>query len=760
MRRLEIIAREAENADLTGPVTQARLAVDGPGIRTATAYGGRRRERERGRLCVQSGRVGMTAVFYWIDHTSTYEGNSGVQRVTRGLAAGLFSRGSDFTCVVWDNATGALAPAAKARLDAFARFDGPALSADGVGGPLHTHPAHGGVLKDAWLLVPEVTHKTAENPRITPDLIGYARAHGMRVAVIFYDLIPLLMPGYENIASEHARYLQDLLAADVILPISFYASESLREHYLRTLGLSAHELPQIRAILLAEEVLGRPRPERAPGLADSKITIVSLGTLEPRKNQVGLLRAFERLCARRPDLDLELVLSGNVHHAVQAQISALSAANPRVKLASYLSDGEVSALYARTRFVAFSSIEEGYGLPIVEALWSRVPVLCADFGAMRELAEGGGCWTIDTRSDLAIEAALERLAIDDELIGRLQREAAAREFKTWETYAREVVAALDDFVPFRRLLVSGAGRGDALETRLLEALESLGVEIVRVERDAGIDRCRPTADALASKRTAGDWLLSFDGRVGEGAAHLAKVRASGLRTCALVRRCTREERLPGGASPIAALSFGWDLVIGTSEAAADAARESAVSAASPSGGGANVLMIPWPALATTPRDRTRRTRDSGAPIRVCVLGDPPPAGARNSALSAVEVVTATLDESGLADVLAGCDVVAVGASGEVAERAYAEACWAGRACLAPPGSVLEGRVGVVSAEIGSADNLAAAALGFIQSEGEAGAAARALAQAPLMSWRQFARDLLLTMDATPARPLPAGGERG
>ena len=48
-------------------------------------------------------------------------------------------------------------------------------------------------------------------------------------------------------------------------------------------------------------------------------------------------------------------------------------------------------MYRECAFAAFPSVEEGYGLPIIESLWFGKPCLCAGFGSMAEIAEAGGC---------------------------------------------------------------------------------------------------------------------------------------------------------------------------------------------------------------------------------------------------------------------------------------------------------------------------------------------------------------------------------
>ena len=421
----------------------------------------------------------MTPLYCWIDHTGRYDGNSGVQRVVRSLAHGLVAINETPVLVSWLPELLALERAPAPHLETLGRFGGPFVEQAMATGPLHLQTLDRGCLAGAWLIVPEVTHASSDGAAdLTADVIAYAHAHAMRVAFVFYDLIPLLLPGYEDIAAGHERYVAQLACADLILPISRYAAATLERRFSQVLCLPLAERPQIIALPLAESAAGSGgRPELDSVAAGGPIEIVCLGTLEPRKNQITLLHAFNALCAARLDLDMRLTVVGHTHPQVAAEISALAAENPRVRLASYLTDAQVDDLYRRCRFAVFPSVEEGYGLPIVEALWRGRPVICADFGSMAELAEGGGCLTVDTRSAVALERALERLADDDALVSRLTSAAVHRTFRGWDDYARNLLAALRDAVPLRELFMDPAPSGARRLERLSAATEALGVRL-------------------------------------------------------------------------------------------------------------------------------------------------------------------------------------------------------------------------------------------------------------------------------------------
>jgi glycosyltransferase involved in cell wall biosynthesis len=497
--------------------------------------------------------------FYWIDHAAEYEGNSGVQRVTRALARSLQTKGADLVFVCWSAADQALVRADSSAMQNLSRFDGPRPTKSlKPGEPLHLNGIDGAALCSGWLIVPEIPHFSRKGPLLTAEIGDYCRLHGLKTAFIFYDLIPVLLDGYSEIRDAHAAYVQQLALVDLVLPISRYAGETLIRHWRETLELPASELPEVRPVPLGE-ALGEDRPKPAP-TGGGAIEIVCLGTVEPRKNQLTLLRAFSRLCLRRPDLDLKLNVVGNLHPAVAQAFEALCAENPRVDFRRYLNDREVAALYERASFSVFPSVEEGYGLPIVESLWFGKPVVCADYGAMAEVAKGGGCLMIDVRSEAALEGALERLASDTRLRTKLAAEAKARRSRTWYDYAEDVLSATENHLPLRRVFVwSGLTASQPFNTGIQRvvrstcvALEALGVRPVCVAWDEDRDALRPLsaserehmrrwngpaldADQDASPRP-GDWILLAEVIVPTipGASSLVnRLKARGLKVASI-----------------------------------------------------------------------------------------------------------------------------------------------------------------------------------------------------------------------------------
>jgi glycosyltransferase involved in cell wall biosynthesis len=440
-------------------------------------------------------------IYYWIDHTAKYPTNTGMQRVARSLASALISNGCEVVFVRWSSERESLVLATQDELLAFSRSSGPQVPdvtfaqypAPGEVRPVHENPAF--APGQGWLLVPEVTYITYHERPPTLDALLYARHLGLRSAFIFYDAVPLKLAHYATASEAHAAYVQQIAMADVVVPISEFAAKDFVDYLSEFVAFDSSTLPVVRPLKLPGEVpgVGRGRAEGAER-DGPEIMILSVGSLEPRKNQTTLIEAFDQLCVEHPRLPLQLTLVGHLHAAVAE--SVLRSSNPRIHYLKYVQDSELESLYRRCRFTVYPSLEEGFGLPILESLWHGKPCVCADFGAMDEAARGGGCLQVDVRSAGQITLAMQRLVTDQGLWNRLAEEAVTRRMKTWGEYAQEVSALLEEISnavpPVNRVLYwvdhtcqHPSNSGIQRVVRLLaKSLLAADVELVPVRWDA------------------------------------------------------------------------------------------------------------------------------------------------------------------------------------------------------------------------------------------------------------------------------------
>jgi glycosyltransferase involved in cell wall biosynthesis len=186
-----------------------------------------------------------------------------------------------------------------------------------------------------------------------------------------------------------------------------------------------------------------PEPElrRRLGLGERPV-ILSASAKRPHKNVARLLDALGAIPPERRPL---LVVPGypTPYEAELRTQARRAGVDADVIWPAWLADADLEGLYALATCVAFPSLYEGFGLPVIEAMQRGVPVACSDRSSLPEVA-GDAALLFDPEDTAAIRAALERLLGDQELRTELARRGRerARRF-TWERTADGTVAAYE-----------------------------------------------------------------------------------------------------------------------------------------------------------------------------------------------------------------------------------------------------------------------------------------------------------------------------
>jgi glycosyltransferase involved in cell wall biosynthesis len=171
--------------------------------------------------------------------------------------------------------------------------------------------------------------------------------------------------------------------------------------------------------------------------------ILWTGTVEPRKNLAGLVRAFALL-----DTDASLVLVGppGWNEDIARHLDELPIEKrDRVSLLGWVPRGDLEALYAAATIMCFPSLLEGFGFPVVEAMAQGTPVVTSKRTSTEELVEGGAGLLVDPRQPEEIAAALGRVLNDAALAERLSDAGLRRAADyTWEHTAELVAAAYEE----------------------------------------------------------------------------------------------------------------------------------------------------------------------------------------------------------------------------------------------------------------------------------------------------------------------------
>ncbi|MBI3647437.1 MAG: glycosyltransferase family 4 protein [Actinobacteria bacterium] len=167
--------------------------------------------------------------------------------------------------------------------------------------------------------------------------------------------------------------------------------------------------------------------------------VLSVGTLEPRKNLARLVRAYRGAAAS--GLPHALVLAGPVGWHPEELLAELAKAGPgRIVRTGALAGKDLDALYRGAALFAYPSLYEGFGLPVVEAMARGVPTIASDSSAIPEAA-GTAALLVDPRSEGELTTAIERVLADEDLAARMREDGRAQASRfSWDGTAEGTLA--------------------------------------------------------------------------------------------------------------------------------------------------------------------------------------------------------------------------------------------------------------------------------------------------------------------------------
>jgi glycosyltransferase involved in cell wall biosynthesis len=271
---------------------------------------------------------------------------------------------------------------------------------------------------------------------------------GCYVATI-HDMIPLLWPQW--VTRKHrivvtAAYHRLRRQADVVIA----PSEATKADIVRHLQINPQRIAVIPWGCDERFQPGGDRERFAAVQERYRLParyLLFVGTLEPRKNLTTLLRAYAMLRAEGYSEDLKLVVAGRtgwLYADIFNMVKTL-ALDEEVIFTGFVDDEDLPDLYRGAHLFVFPSLYEGFGLPILEAMASGVPVITSNTASMPEVA-GDAAMLVDPHAAKAIAEGIARVLTEDRLRETLTQKglARARGF-TWDTTARktlELYAAL------------------------------------------------------------------------------------------------------------------------------------------------------------------------------------------------------------------------------------------------------------------------------------------------------------------------------
>jgi glycosyltransferase involved in cell wall biosynthesis len=240
----------------------------------------------------------------------------------------------------------------------------------------------------------------------------YPCRHSRRVMTI-YDMAFMRHPNYVTtvVRTYNQRVRQCLQWTDLVIT----SSESCKQEVIEYLKVPKERVWVTPLASRYNHVTAKLARLSKPPIAGGCPYILFVSTLEPRKNVICLIRAFEQLkSAQRIDHQLVLIGQKGWEYGPIFKAIEQSPWQEDIHHLGYLSDAEVAASYTHADVFAYPSIYEGFGLPVLEAMTLGCPVVTSNTSSLPEVA-GDAALLVDPTSVEELADALEQVICDRSL---------------------------------------------------------------------------------------------------------------------------------------------------------------------------------------------------------------------------------------------------------------------------------------------------------------------------------------------------------
>jgi glycosyltransferase involved in cell wall biosynthesis len=316
-------------------------------------------------------------------------------------------------------------------------------------------------LRDVWAMRQAVgRHRPPLDLIFFPAVYTFFPVAGrLKVVVAIHDTIAerhpaLIFPHWRARLLWTAKVRWAIRQAHLVTTVSQSARQALIEQF----GIRAEI---IRVIPDAADPAFRPlgRDPGTPsvlakyGLYGTERFILYVGGLSPHKNLTTLIDAYARLLRRNEYGDVRLVLVGDFQGDVffssypgLREMAHESGLASRVSFTGYVPDAELVHLYNAAQVLVLPSFDEGFGLPVLEAMACGTPVVASRIPALLGLAGGAGIY-FEPRAADELAHRLDEVLSDALLRQALGREGLSRaQLFSWERSAQAALAAFDEVI--------------------------------------------------------------------------------------------------------------------------------------------------------------------------------------------------------------------------------------------------------------------------------------------------------------------------
>ena len=311
-------------------------------------------------------------------------------------------------------------------------------------------------LKDLWALSRVVSQEPLDLFFFPAVYSYFPILNRCKVIVTIHDMIAdhhpeRVFPNRKSLLFWKLKQKIALWQSDMILTVSHHAKQQIVDYCRIPASLveTTTEGPNDTFVRLSS-LDGASTILTKYGLRSGEPFLIYVGGISPHKNLGVLVEAFHQLMADACFVDLKLVLVGDYkgdvffsHYAeLKAIIDQLGLAD-RVLFTGYVPDSELVVLYNLAQALVLPSLEEGFGLPAVEAMACGTPVIASDRGSLPEVVGAAGMFFDPSRPDLLL-THLRDVLRSESVRDRMRLVGLERsKLFTWELAAQSTIALFD-----------------------------------------------------------------------------------------------------------------------------------------------------------------------------------------------------------------------------------------------------------------------------------------------------------------------------
>lgn len=260
-----------------------------------------------------------------------------------------------------------------------------------------------------------------------------------KIIVTVHDIIPILYPELTSEKIESKKYLKILKEscnrADIIVTVSEYSKNDI----IRYLGVDSKKIRIVSPGIELEEYEKVKEEEIKKIKEKYKLNerfILFLGTLEPKKNIINIIKGFERANLK----NIKLVIAGGKGWKYDKIFETYenSLYKDKIQILDYINEEDKIALYKQAKLFIFPSLYEGFGMPVLEAMAAGTPVITSNISSLPEVT-GNAALLVNPHDIDEIAKAIEEVMSNKKLEEEMIREGLEQAKKfTWKNSVKKL----------------------------------------------------------------------------------------------------------------------------------------------------------------------------------------------------------------------------------------------------------------------------------------------------------------------------------